>query len=206
VTLVHLNAYQINKYVWLFGLNPCKNFSCLYRMLTNYNNIGDWFYLVTAVIIVDFIVIVLAKYPGKEPYFKVKALNTWYDRFGIFAVGSDVLSILIGICAARYIYTFFGFTQPFMFIAILVLFQLFHDLLFYAAVIQPMPVGENAMIDVFKAYGEENGAKILVADGLMMVGSVAIGSVLKGLPNHVTVTSLLLTLYSLCYIVYTIRV
>jgi len=174
-------------------------------MLTNHNNIGDWFYLVTAVIIVDFIVIVLAKYPGKKPYFNVKSLNIWYDRFGIFAVGSDVLSILIGICVARYIYTSFGFTQPLMFIAILVLFQLFHDLLFYVAVIQPMPAGENTMIDVFKSYGEENGAKILVADALMMVSSVAIGSVLKELPSHVTVTSLLFTLYSLCYIVYTVR-
>jgi len=171
--------------------------------ITNFNNINDWFYLITAVIVIDFIVIVLAKYPGKNPYFKVNSLDNWYNKFGIFAVGSDVLSILIGIMFTRYIYTSLNLKNPLYFIAILLLFQLFHDLLFYLAIIKPIPEGHNQMIDVFKAYGDENGAKILGADALMMLGSVMVGSLLKSVPDHFTVAVSFITLYSLCYILYT---
>ena len=171
--------------------------------ITDFKNLNDWFYLIPAVILVDYIVIVLAKYPGKNPYFKVNALDTWYKKFGIFAVGSDVLSILIGIMVTRYIYTSLNLKNPLYFIAILLLFQLFHDFLFYLAVIKPLPQGHNEMIDVFKAYGDENGEKILGADALMMLGSVILGSVLKSAPDHFTVAVSFITLYSLCYILYT---
>ena len=174
-------------------------------MLTNIakTNSKDWFYLITAVFLVDLIVIFLAKYPGRNPYFKINVLDKWYNRFGIFAIGSDVLSILIGIMFARYIYTSLGLNNSFYFIFILLAFQLFHDLFFYFAVIQPIPKGHNQMIDVFKEYGDENGAKILAADSLMMIASVLIGSLLKYLPDHFTVATGFITLYSLCYITYT---
>lgn len=171
--------------------------------LTNYKNVNDWFYIIPAVTLVDFIVIVLAKYPGQNPLIGVKSLNEWYDKFGIFAVGSDILSILIGILVARYIYTWGGFKNPLLFLVILVLFQLAHDLFFYMAVILTLPAGHNQMIDVFKSYGQENGAKILVADSLMMLGSVFIASFLMDLPAHVTTATFFITLYALCYIVYT---
>lgn len=171
--------------------------------ITNFKDLNDWFYLIPAVILVDFVVIVLAKYPGKNPYFKVNSLDDWYNKFGIFAVGSDVLSILIGIMFTRYIYTSMNLKNPLYFIAILLLFQLFHDLLFYLAVIKPIPEGHNQMIDVFKAYGDENGAKILGADALMMLCSVTLGSFLKSAPDHYTIATSFITLYSLCYILYT---
>jgi len=171
--------------------------------LTNFNNLGDWFYIVPAVFLVDFIVILLAKYPGKDPYFKVNTLNTWYDSFGIFAVGSDVLSILIAIMVTRYIYTSFGLKNLFYFVVILVVFQMLHDIFFYLFVIQPIPKGTNKMIDVFKKYGEENGAKILGADSLMVIFSLVIAHLLKYLPNHYTIATLFVTLYSLCYIIFT---
>ena len=171
--------------------------------ITNFNNLQDWLYIVTAVVLVDFIVVCFAKYPGRNPYFKVDALDKWYNMFGIFAIGSDVLSILIGIMMTRYIYTSFGIQTPMYFLAILLLFQLFHDILFYVCVIQPMPRGHNKMIDVFKEYGLENGAKILGADALMMIFSVLIASLLKYLPTHYTIATLFVTLYSFCYIVYT---
>ena len=59
------------------------------------------------------------------------------------------------------------------------------------------------MIDVFKAYGQENGGKILVADALMMIATALLSVTLKSIPNHITVSTLLLTLYSLCFILYT---
>jgi hypothetical protein len=171
--------------------------------ITNFNNLADWFYIVPAVFLVDFIVVCLAKYPGINPYFKINTLDKWYTMFGIFAIGSDVLSILIGIMMTRYIYTSFSLTNPMYFIAILLLFQLFHDIFFYVFVIQPIPRGHNKMIDIFKDYGLENGAKILVADALMMIFSVLIASLLKYLPNHYTIATLFVTLYSFCYIIFT---
>lgn len=175
----------------------------MFADITNYNNNSDWFYLVTGAIVVDFIVIVLAKYPGPDPYFKVKALNDWYQRFGALAAISDIGSALIGIAAARYIYTLAGLTGPLLFTACIIAFQLFHDAFFYLAVILKLPKGENQMIDVFKSYAAENGSKILVADALILLGTAGIGSFLKALPAHFTVSTGLLSIYAMTYILYT---
>ena len=177
----------------------------MFENITNYKNTSDWFYLITAVLVVDFVVILLSKYPGNSPFINVNALDKWYNKFGIFAIGSDVLSILIIFAITRYIYTALDLTNPLYFLVILVLSQLFHDVLFYLAIIVPLPTGHNEMIDVFKEYAIEMGAKILGADALMMISSAIIASVLKSSPDHVTSSVALLTAYSLCYIVYTRR-
>lgn len=173
--------------------------------IANYNQNGDWFYLVIGAIVVDFIVIVLAKYPGLNPYFKVTALNEWYDRFGVLAAISDIGSALIGIAAARYIYTLANFKGSLLFIVCIIAFQLFHDIFFYLAVILKLPKGENQMIDVFKSYAAENGGKILVADALILLGTAGIGSFLKSLPAHYTVSTGLLATYAMTYTLYTKR-
>jgi hypothetical protein len=171
--------------------------------ITNYKNLGDWFYLIPAAFVVDFLVILMTKYPGTNPFFKVIALNDWYNRFGLAAVGADVLSALIGIMAARYIYTYLGLKGPLFFLLVIVLFQLCHDMFFYLCVILPIPQGHNQMIDVFKAYGQENGSKILGADALILLATALIGSFLKEVPDHYTVATSFITLYSLCYVLYT---
>ena len=177
----------------------------MFSNITNYNQNGDWFYLVIGAIVVDFIVIVLAKYPGPDPYFKVRALNEWYDRFGVLAAISDITSALIGFGAARYIYTWASFKGSLLFAACIIAFQLFHDAFFYLAVILKLPKGENQMIDVFKSYAAENGSKILVADALILLGTAGIGSFLKSLPAHYTVSTGLLSIYAMTYILYTKR-
>jgi len=159
--------------------------------------------LITAVLVIDLIVIILTKYPGANPTFKVNSLNEWYTRFTSTAVASDVLSILLGIMVTRYIYTILHLKNPLLFFAILILFQVCHDILFYTQVIQKLPDGYNEMIDVFKGYAKENGAYILLADGMMMVSSVLLASLLKVSEDHVTTTTLMITLYSLTYIIYT---
>lgn len=170
--------------------------------IANFNN-NDWLYLIVAVIVVDLVVIFMARYPGPDPYFKVGALNEWYDRFGLVAVLGDLLSLLIGLAAARYIYTLAGFSGPLMFMAAILIFQAFHDIFFYVAVILQMPKGENEMIDVFKSYSAENGAKILVADALMLLASALIASTLKALPLHYTAATGLLASYAMTYTLYT---
>jgi len=172
-------------------------------MLTNFNSNSDWFYLILAGLIVDYVAVFFAKYPGPSPYFKVDALNEWYTKFGGMAVASDVLGMYIGIFVSRFIYTYFKLNNWFYFILILVAFQLFHDGFFYYAVIKPFPEGHNEMIDVFKNYANENGAKILFVDGLMLVSTMIIGSLLKMLSDSYVIGIYFLKLYAFTYILYT---
>ena len=176
--------------------------SQMFADVTNYKNSGDWLYLVTGATVVDLLVIFMTKYPGKTPSFGIGALNDWYTKFGALAAASDILSALIGIFFARLIYAQIG-GSVLVFIAAIIGFQLFHDILFYVGVILPLPKGHNAMIDVFKAYAAENGYAILLADAAILLGSAGIGSVLKGLPQQYTTGTLLVALYSLCYVLYT---
>jgi len=174
----------------------------MFADITNYRMNGDWFFLITATIVVDYVVILMARYPGPDPVFKVGALNEWYDRFGLVAAICDVGSLLIGLAAARYIYTLAGFSGALMFLVCIVGFQLLHDILFYLAFIQPAVPGQNQMMDVFKAYAAENGAKILVADAAMLLASAAVASALKALPAHYTASVALVTVYAMTYSFY----
>jgi hypothetical protein len=169
--------------------------------ITNYNQTGDWFYIVIAAIVVDFIGIVMAKY--NIILNNQVSLNEWYTRFGALAAVSDITSVLIGIAAARYIYTAMGFKGVAAFVACIVGFQLLHDAFFYLAVIRPLPKGENAMIDVFKAYAAENGAMILGADALILLATAGLGSLLKDLPAHYSISTAFVTIYAMTYILYT---
>ena len=92
-----------------------------------------------------------------------------------------------------------------MFILILLIFQLCHDIFFYLAVIKPMPKGHNQMIDVFKEYALENGAKVVGSDSLIMLSSVLLAILLKNQPAHVTSSLGLITMYALTYITFTTK-
>ena len=173
------------------------------KSITNSNDVGDILYIFVAALIVDFLTVIITKYPGPDPYFTVKALDDWYTRFGLAAVAADVFSVMIGVVAARYIYTFFGLSGMLTFVGVLLLFQMCHDAFFFLAVIQPMRRGENSMIDVFKDYATENGAKILGADALLVLGTAAGAVLLKNLPFHWTASVGLVTAYALCFVTYT---
>jgi hypothetical protein len=92
-----------------------------------------------------------------------------------------------------------------MFVVCIIGFQLLHDILFYLTIIQPAEPGSNQMIDVFKSYAAENGAKILVADAAMLIASAAVVSALKGLAFHYTVSVALVTVYAMTYTFYAKR-
>ena len=173
------------------------------KTITNSNAVGDILYIFVAALVVDFLTVLITKYPGPAPYFTVKALDDWYSRFGLTAVAADVLSVMIGVVAARYIFTAFGLSGTLIFVAVLLMFQLCHDAFFFLAVITPLKRGENAMIDVFKNYATENGGKILVADALLVLGTAAGATVLKNLPFHWTASVGLVTAYALSFVTYT---
>jgi hypothetical protein len=174
----------------------------MFADITDYRVNGDWLFLTTAATVVDYIAILLTRYPQPNQIFKVGALNKWYDRFGIVAAICDVGSLLIGLGAARYIYTLAGFAGGLMFLVCIVGFQLLHDILFYLMIIRPATPGQNQMIDVFKAYAAENGATILPVDALMLVSSAGMASALKALPAHYTVSLAIVTIYAMSYSFY----
>lgn len=176
--------------------------------ISEFKTITDYSAIVPAAMFVELITLFLVKYAGPTPSFKVGALNDWYDRFGVFAVGADVLSLIIGLTAARYIYSAVFSEEsatwsPLIFLLVVILFQLAHDLFFNFAVIQRLKSGVNEMIDVFHDYADENGGKILVADAAMVTGTAVGAMLLKGLDPHVQLSATLVILYATCFILFT---
>ena len=164
---------------------------------------GDWWYILLAILIVDVIVIFLVRL---YPDLLGRAINVWYERFGLSAVLSDVLIIAIGFYIARYAYTYFvppevGF-NPWYFIAFLVGIQVLHDILFYVGVIIPIPRGHNRMMDVFKDYSA-GGFKVIASDTAMMVASALIAMALKEADTEVYAGIALFTTYALTFILET---
>ncbi len=173
--------------------------------ITDYANIGDWSYILLAILIVDLIVLFLARY---LPDFLGRNLNVWYDRFGLSAVISDVFIIAIGFALARYAYKYFqpvqydGFNL-WLFLALLVGIQVLHDIFFYVAVILPIPKGHNRMMDVFKDYAASGGGKIIAADAAMVVASAIFAMILKETPADIVTLIGLFSIYTLPYILET---
>ena len=102
--------------------------------ISNPTDSQDLAFIGTAAVFVEFIVLFLTKYAGPNPTVGTMALNDWYERFGIFAVAADILSAIIGIIGARFLYTYFFKSvmdwSPLYFILCVVLFQVFHDIFF----------------------------------------------------------------------------
>jgi len=144
---------------------------------------------------VDFFVILLSKF-----YSMTKALDVWYKQFGIVAVISDCLVIVLGILLAQLISPNASVTG----LAITsVIIQLIHDYLFYIGIILPIPKGHNSMIDLFKKYSAEGSYKILLADSAMIGGTVYLADYLRSFSDKIVTFVGLLGVYSLTYIIYT---
>jgi len=176
-------------------------------MKTNIGNFwstDDLLYIATAVLVVDVVGIFLFRY---YPEFFGCVINKWYDNFGLLAVLGDVTILLIGFLITRFLYTYFLEKQygwsPLIFIGLLVLVQLVHDVLFYIGVILPIPKGANKVIDIFKDYAKEAGSKILLADATMMVTSAVLAMAYKNYGSAVTSSIGIFSLYSLSYILFT---
>jgi len=175
----------------------------MFADISNYENITDNFILFFAILTVDVIVLFLIRY---FPNIFGQALNDWYSQFKFTAILSDVLIILLGFIIARYIYTIYikptyGW-NPWIFLALLVLIQVVHDLLFYLFIILPIPIGKNAVIDLFKQYSRA-GPKIIFGDALLMIASAFVAFYYKAQPLHIVVASAALVTYNATYIMYT---
>jgi hypothetical protein len=156
----------------------------------------NWLALFSATAWVDFAVIVLSKF-----FPLTKSLGDWYRDFGLVAVGSDILIIVLGIALAQLIVP--GISG-WNLVGLSVLIQVIHDVLFYIGIIRGVPDGQNKIIDLFKRYAAEGSWKIIVADSAMVASSVLL---MEWLDNNLSDNQVgfvgVLAVYSLLYIIYT---
>jgi hypothetical protein len=171
-----------------------------------FSHTGDYLPILTAALIVDMAVISMAIGGA----IRMKSLNQWYTQFGFLAVVADVLSIVIGIVIARYLYTTFwasaagGSYSIIAFLALTCVVQLIHDVLF-AAFFTGVPRGRSQMLDVFKDYAREGGWSILAADSCMMISTVLLASLFAGWSINATAVVLIVACYILPYLVYSVH-
>lgn len=169
--------------------------------LSQFNNIGDYLPIITAALIIDMIVLFRIVFG----YINMASINKWYNNFGFLAVIADVLSIVIGIILARFLYPFI-FTKysliQFLFLTCAI--QIIHDLSF-AAFFNSIPRNKSAILDVFKDYGKEGGFQILFVDAIMMMTTILLASYLATLSTNSIMIILIVSLYILPYLLYSIK-
>lgn len=150
--------------------------------------------ILSAVAVVDFVVIALSKIFNLG-----KSLDTWYAKFGMTAVLSDCLVIVLGILLALLINPKASLLNL---VLLAVFIQIVHDLVFYFAVIRPVPKGQNEIIDLFKEYASENSWKIIVADSAMIASTVLLADYFSKISDSIVVFTGLLSTYAITYIIY----
>ena len=163
-------------------------------MNLNYLNI------LNAAIITDLTVIFLLI----EGYIKSNALKKWYRTYNLSAVIADVLILVIGIIITQFIYPYlFSSYSLGLFIIIAVILQICHDLSF-AYLFNIVPRGKSRILDTFKDYAKEKGLNILLADALMIISTVLIATYLSTLSTNSNIITLILDVYCIPYLLYSI--
>ena len=172
-----------------------------WKDISDFNEVSDWVYLAVAALLIEIIGIGITRF---FPSFSGKYLNLWYSRFKLSAVLTDIASILIGFGIARYLYTEYVYPKhdwnPVYFTGLAVGVQIVHDILFYIGVIKQVPEGSNGLIDVFKPYAEDTGAKAIAGDSAMMIMTGVSSMLLKATSPHIVFAVGLVSLYVLPYL------
>lgn len=166
----------------------------------NFNDVSNYLPIISAAIITDMIVIFLFK----NGIIKSNILGKWYSMYGFSAGLADVLSIVIGIIIARFLYfKFFTKENLLFFIGLTILVQVTHDLLFYQ-LFKAIPRGASKIMDVFKDYANENGYKILIADSLMMISTVLLATYFSSFNDNTNTILFIISLYTIVYFIHSL--
>lgn len=173
----------------------------IFKNISNFQNLHDYFPIIISALIVDMIVLSRMVFG----YIKIKSLNKWYNKFGFLAVVADVLSIVIGIIIARFLYSIlFSQYSLILFIFLTCLIQIIHDLSF-AYFFNIIPRNKSIILDVFKDYGKEVGLTILLADSLMIIGTILLASFITTLNINLQIIIFIVSLYLLPYLLFSIQ-
>ena len=167
--------------------------------VTNYKNNFGWLYILTAVVSLEILFIVF--YSRFSPN-----LRLWYNKFGLLAVIADVLIILLAIAIGRYVYTkwiipYYSNNSGLLFILTVLVVQIIHDICYYFVIVQPWPVGQNAIIDFMKKYGKEGGIWPILGDSSMVITMSTLALLLSKIPVHMNIFILLFAIYMIPYVI-----
>ena len=168
------------------------------KNIGDFNNINDYLPLLNAVLITDLFIIFLLNIN----VIKSQLLRNWYSQFNLSAVIADILIILIGLIITRAIYYYiFDSFSILKFIALAVMVQIIHDILFYVF-FSNIPRGTNKMLDMFKDYANDVSYKGILADSGMIIMSCLIASYLVNKNTNTNIIVLISFLYLLPYLLY----
>lgn len=169
--------------------------------ISKFTQTSDYLPILNAAMIVDMFVILMLE----RGAIKSKTLGEWYKKFHLGAYMADVLSLVIGVVIARFVYTFLGFSWSLLlFLVVVVLVQLCHDLIF-AFLFYKVPRDVSSVLDVFKDYANELGPRILLADSQMMVGTVLLGSLFANMDRNSNIVLLIFASYLVPYFVFSVK-
>lgn len=171
----------------------------LFTDISKSANLADYVPILAAAIFVDMLVSTISCV-----YFNTKNLKIWYKIYNLGAVLSDVLILLIGVLITRFIYPFvFQEWCIWKFILLALAVQITHDFLFYG-LFSAIPRGASGIIDVFKDYAAEYGGLAIVADSILIIGTVLLASLLAGLKMEWNLFILVVAVYLVPYFVYSL--
>jgi len=163
------------------------------------SNLADYVPIITSSVIVDLIVIFITIKYASSIY-----LKKWYSTYNLGAVLADVLSVVIGIMIARYIYSYlFDEWSLWKFLLVVLGVQITHDILFYM-IFSAIPRGSSSIMDLFKDYAKELKGFAIFGDSLIMIGTVLLASFLAGLDLGTNLFILLWAVYLVPYFVYSV--
>jgi hypothetical protein len=170
----------------------------MFKDISKFNNIDDYLPILTAILIVDMIVMILSI----SNIIQSNYLKVWYQKFFLSAVLADVLVLFIVVIFARaiyyYIFDTFSITN---FIIVMLALQITHDILFYI-MISIIPRGANKMIDVFQDYANEVSYGAIIGDSIMVIAIGLIASYLANFEENTNIIILIVFLYLLQFILY----
>ena len=144
----------------------------------DYTHVEEIFPIGVATLFVINIVITLARMGVAGG----KSLNAYFDNFGLEGILTNTSLVVLLFQVARFAYTSFYTTggrpwSPLVFVCVLVVVQILHDLMFYYGVVKQLSFGKNEMVDVLKKYSEENSSRALAGHAAFMI-AVAIAAML----------------------------
>jgi len=170
-----------------------------FQDISKFSQTNDYLPLLNGALITDLFVI-LRLISGR---LKSKTLKSWYDNYGLGGVLADVLSLMIGIILARFIYSSLFHEFSWLYFCMLAVgIQLAHDLLF-AKLFQSIPRGKSKILDTFKDYANEMGPIILLADAMMIISTILLGSIFASLSRNANIIILVISLYLVPYFINT---
>jgi len=170
----------------------------MFKDISQFNNIDDYLPILTAILIVDMIVMILSI----SNIIQSNYIKIWYQKFFLSAVLADVLVLFIVVIFARAIYYYIFDTFSIInFIIVMLALQITHDILFYI-MISMIPRGANKMIDVFQDYAKELSYGAIIGDSIMVIAIGLIASYLANFEANTNIIILVVFLYLLQFILY----